>query len=258
MGCDNASVAHHRLHDHGRHVIGMIAQARFQGLWRIPRTNQHVDRSAVHAQRAGHRRAVGALGQVLERSVVTVEDVIARTVVVSLEGDDVAPFGEYPGQSQRGDDRLGAGAGKSQQFNVRIELLDLLGNAHRQLGREAKLAAAFGDLAHHGIDNGGRAMAKDERPVGHVQVDVLLPVNVPDARTFTPHRDQWQVIGQHAHRAIVAASNAGASPFEEHFRLRCRVNSSVSRLNHVPAALPQRPPRCRIYKSRVKSSKHLI
>ena len=239
---NDAGIAHHRLHDHGRHVVGMIAQALFQGLGRIPRTNQHVDRSAVHAQGAGHRRGHKSLGQILERSVVAVEDVVARAVIVALEGNHVAAFGEYPGQPQRGHDRLGAGAGKSQQFDVRIEQLDLLGHANRDLGREAELAAAFGDLAHHGVDDVRRAMAKDQRPIGHVQVDVLLSVDVPDARAFAPHGHQRQVVRQHAHRAVVAASNASASPLQKQLRLRCPLNSSVRRLNHVPAALPRDRP----------------
>ena len=109
------------------------------------------------------------------------EDVIARAVVVPLERDDVLFAGKGPGKPQRGYDRFGTGAGKTQQVDVREQSLDLLGHAHRDFGRKAKLRAALGNLANDGVDDRRRSMSEDQRAIGHVQIDVLLAVDVPDA-----------------------------------------------------------------------------
>ena len=50
-------------------------------------------------------------------------------------------------------------------------------------------------------------MPQQQRAEGHVQVEVLIPFGVPDARPFAALGHERQMVGQHAHGAAVASGD---------------------------------------------------
>ena len=170
------------------------------------------------------------------------ENVVARAVIVPFEGDHVPPLGKT--RASRKAATMASVPVLENRSSSMCGYSCLTFSATRTESSAGKpswlpLSVSWRTTASM---TGWRAVSEDQRPVGHVQIDVLLSVDIPNAATFAADRHQRQVIGQHAHRAVVAASNAGASPFQKLFRLIGPLNSSVASLNHLPAALPKARP----------------
>ncbi len=207
-------VPHHRLHHHGGDFGPVLFETCGKCVLIVPLDHDHVENAVGHAGRTGDRRAESLGRQIGQRSVITVEDRLAPTVVVSLEHHQLAAAGERPRQTDGRGAGLGAGIGESQQLHAGKELLELFGHADRDFRGEAQLAAAVGDLPRHGFDHLRRPMAEQQRSVRHVEVDVLVAVDIPQPRAFAPVGDERNVVGQHAHRAAVAAGDTAAPPLQ--------------------------------------------
>src|SRR5215467_14808395 len=107
-------------------------------------------------------------------------------VIAALKLDDVLALGESPGHADGGHGGFGPGADKTH-FGDRGKGLN---NFLRQLGLGWRTGAeactvAVGIL--HGFDDRGVSMAQDQRPPRAYVVDVLVAVDVPNPRAFSPH-----------------------------------------------------------------------
>lgn len=60
-------------------------------------------------------------------------------------------------------------------------------------------------------------MPKQQRSVRHVQINVVITVNVPDMAALASVDQQGRVIGQHPHRAAVTARDRPLRAFKELF-----------------------------------------
>ena len=100
--------------------------------------------------------------------MVRVKKRIAPAVVVALEDKDHLPAGNGARQTRGEHHGLGSRIRESHQIDAGKEPLELCGRTGRHLGGEAKLTAALRDLANHRLDNRLRAVAENQRPVGHV------------------------------------------------------------------------------------------
>ena len=73
-------------------------------------------------------------------------------------------------------------------------------------------------------------MSEDQRPVGHVHIDIFISVGVPNARVAAPVDNHWQMVRQNSHRAAGTAGDTPASTLEKRFTMRV-TNRSVRRVN---------------------------
>ena len=134
------------------------------------------------AGRCGDRRR--HIARVVGREVVAPGDIVVPAVIVALELQDPLPTGEPPGEPDRVECRLGAGAAEDDSLGGRDHPDEPLGQLHfeRVGGREGDAV-----IVHRPDDRRPDAavvVAEQDGTEGVVEVDVLVAVDVPDPRAL--------------------------------------------------------------------------
>ena len=144
------------------------------------------------------------------------QHVVVVAVVAALELEDLLATGEAAGHPDRVHGRLGARVAEADEVDAEA-LLDLLGQRDAVLDREG-VAGAIGHAALQRLGHQRVRMAGGQHAEGHVEVDVLVAVRVPDPRAARiGHEQRVRVVGLeragHAqrHRALGAHVQLGAA-----------------------------------------------
>ena len=202
-GADHAHVGGHRLHDHRRHLAGVLLQ---QGL----HAGQIVELGGEGVPGRPHRHA-GAAGVAPRQSGGAGVDqhTVGVAVVAALELDELVPAGGPPGQPEGGHDRLGAGIHHAHHLNVGHHADHPLGDVHLPAGGGAEGQAVLYRPLHR-LPGHRVVVTQDHGAPGADVVDVPLPVLVVDIGPVGP-RDE---AGGHAHGPV--GPHWGVDPAGEH------------------------------------------
>jgi hypothetical protein len=172
----------HRLHDHGRQLVRLLAEDGKRGLGLVVGEEHDV---VGHVGR--HARVVDdwerAVVRAFERARVRRDhERVVGPVEVPLALGDLAPAGDRARDADRGARGLGAGVDEPQALQVGHMPPDPLGELDRTLHRHHRV----GHLRHL-LPNGSYhrrvAVAEQYGAGAHQQVDVLVPVHVRDPRS---------------------------------------------------------------------------
>ncbi len=185
---DDAHVAGHRLHDHGRRALQRRPGRRAVVVGHEPGRGRRADGHAGARRHAERRRPASRFRQQA-----------VDGAVVSADGldDHLAP-GRRPRQAQGAGDGLAPGRGHAQLLDGGHRLGDALGEPHLGLGGRAE-GRAVGQGRRHGLEDLGRRVAEDRRPPRAEIVDVLVAVDVPQPRPAGAG-DEDRVPADRAHR----------------------------------------------------------
>ena len=134
--------------------------------------------------------ATGVGSPLVGREVVAPRDVVVPAVVVALELEDALAAGERPREPDRVERRLGAGAAEDDPLGGRDHLDEPLGELDlERVGRRERHAVLV-HRPHRGRVDPRVVVAEQDRPERRVEVDVLVAVDVPDARALRLGHEQ--------------------------------------------------------------------
>ena len=190
LGEHDPEVHHRRLHDHAGGLAALGVEALDAALHRAGVVERHRDRHVDGGLRDA--RAVGQRGEVLAVAdlVVLDPDRDHHRVVVAVVGAEDLHDGVAARVGARDPDRvhrrLGAGV-RVAPARQAPAALQVLGDDDRVLGRGGEVRAARVALLHRAPDRRVR-VALDHRAEAVVEVEVLVAVDVPDARAVAAAR----------------------------------------------------------------------
>ena len=220
-GHDRAAVAQDRLGDHRGDLGAVLGEDALERGRVVPCADDQGARDRRrHAVRPWRRRGRIGRAPLGRPGMARPVDRVRPAVVVALEAEDLLPAGERAGEPDRVLHALRAGVAEPQQVDRRHPL----GHGRRGLALEivgereerAALAQRLGDR----VDDGGRAVAQDQRALAHHVVDEVVAVLVGDVRALAAaHEDgHGQVAG--TVRAGAGADTARDAPGGEIVELR--------------------------------------
>ncbi len=177
---DDADVELHRLDDDGGDFAGVRLQDPGEQLRLVERRDHRLGDPAARdpgAGRHGRRRLDGA--HRLARRLDADQHVIVVAVVAALELDDLLAAGVAPRDANGVHGGLGAGVAEADEVGAESGP-DLLGQRDPVLDRE-RVAGAVGDPVLERLGQEWMRVSGGQDAEGHVEVDVLVAVGVPDA-----------------------------------------------------------------------------
>ncbi len=110
-------------------------------------------------------------------------------MVVALELKDLRTAGHSAGQADGGHHGFGSGIRETDHFRVPDHLLQHFGHFDFNFGGGRKVRAAGGGLCNCLCDV-GVGMAQRQRAKAHHPIDVLVAIDVEQARAFPPRHEQ--------------------------------------------------------------------
>ncbi len=153
--------------------------------------------------RAGNK--VGGIvgARLRQRRVITDQHAIGPAVIVALELEDFGAAGVGASQAQRDQYRLRAGVREGDEVGTRHGGLNALGHANLQRVLRAEGMAAR-QLGLHRLVDGGMAVAQDERPPGHREVEVAEAIHIGQIGPLSMFNEQRLWLDRRAERAADA------------------------------------------------------
>ena len=201
VGRDESRVADHRLDDDRRDAIRVLAHQRFHCPDVVERRGER--------QRGERRGHTGRIGKSERRDprAGTHEEAVGVAMIAAVELDQEIATRLRTCDAQRAHRRLGAAGDEAQHLDVRHARSHQFGQRHLERRRYAEARAVFHRLAQR-IEHHRRRMAEDERPPREHVVEILVAVDVPDARPL-PALDDERLAADPAERAHRRADAAG-------------------------------------------------
>ena len=169
-GLQLGAAALNRLDQEGRELVAVGLQVVERGRARVVEDDDVVEHARRDARGDGHRAIARGAN----------EDLVEDPVVGAGEHRDSVPAADCAGEAYGGGDRLGSGVAESHAFHSDHGCDaggDLSGERRLGTGLDSLLELCLQRLAHE-----GGVVAEQDRPEAVGEIDVLVPVDVPQPR----------------------------------------------------------------------------
>src|SRR4051812_48793359 len=110
-------------------------------------------------------------------------------VITAGELDELAPSGDGPREPHRGHGSFGSRIDEAEHLDRRHPVGNDSSQSHFALGWSTKGPAAL-QLGAYRLDNGWRPMAQDQRAPGADEIEIAVPIDIPEPWTFSPGNER--------------------------------------------------------------------